>query len=393
MAWNEPGGGDRDPWNKGGDKGPPDLDEVVRKLQDKMGGLFGGKRRGGGSGGGDAGDQGGGPSGASKKGIGIIIGLVVIAVLAMEAFYIVQPAERGVVKRFGAYHKVTAPGPHLKLPFVDIVDVVNVDQVNKFQHRAQMLTKDENIADVTLEVQFRIQDAADFLFQDADPGNTIHGAMESSLREVIGKSRLDDIITENRSVIAASVRQGTQQLIDLYRTGLIVTNINIQRADVPEQISEAFADAIRAREDKERLQNQAQSYANDVVPRARGEAARLVEDAKGYKARVIAEADGESQRFLALLHEYEKAPQVTRERLYLETMQDVLRNTGKVLLDVKEGSNLTYLPLDRMIQPSTREKEFQAPDSPRIALPPTGGDRPGTSFDSRRGSDRSRRER
>jgi len=394
MAWNEPGGGDRDPWNnKGGDKGPPDLDEVVRKLQDKMGGLFGGKRRGGGSGGGDAGDQGGGPSGASKKGVGIIVALVLIAVLAMEAFYIVQPAERGVVMRFGAYHIVTAPGPHLKLPFVDTVDVVNVDQVNKFQHRAQMLTKDENIADVTLEVQFRIQDAADFLFQDADPGNTIHGAMESSLREVIGKSRLDDIITENRSAIAASVRQGTQQLIDLYRTGLIVTNINIQRADVPEQISEAFADAIRAREDKERLQNQAQSYANDVVPRARGEAARLVEDAKGYKARVIAEADGESQRFLALLHEYEKAPQVTRERLYLETMQDVLSNTGKVLLDVKEGSNLTYLPLDRMIQPSTREKEFQAPDSPRIALPPTGGDRAGSPFKDPRGSDRSRRER
>jgi len=392
MAWKEPGGGDRDPWNnKGGDQGPPDLDEVVRKLQNKMGGLFGGRRRGGG--GGDDNGDGRGPSGASKKGVGIIIGLVAIAVLAMESFYIIQPAERGVIQRFGAYHIVTAPGPHLKLPFIDTVTVVNVDQVNKFQHRAQMLTKDENIADVTLEVQFRIQDAADFLFQDADPGNTIHGAMESALREVIGKSHLDDIITENRSAIAESVRQGTQQLLELYRTGLIVTNINIQRADVPEAISEAFADAIRAREDKERLQNQAQSYANDVVPRARGEAARLVEDAKGYKARAIAEADGESQRFLALLREYEKAPQVTRERLYLETMQDVLGKTGKVLLDVKKGSNLTYLPLDRMIQPSTREKEFRAPDSPRIALPPTGGERSGTSFNERRGSDRSRRER
>ena len=158
MAWNEPGGGDRDPWNnKGGDQGPPDLDEVVRKLQDKMGGLFGGKRRGGGGGDGEGGG-GSGPSGASKKGIGIIVGLVVIAVLAMEAFYIIQPAERGVIKRFGAYHIVTAPGPHLKLPFIDTVDVVNVDQVNKFQHRAQMLTKDENIADVTLEVQLRRRD-------------------------------------------------------------------------------------------------------------------------------------------------------------------------------------------------------------------------------------------
>ena len=391
MAWNEPGGGNRDPWsNKGGDQGPPDLDEVVRKLQEKMGGLFGGKgRRRGGNG------EGGGASGggANKKGIGIIIGLVLVGVLALEAFYIIQPAERGVVKRFGAFHAVTAPGPHLKLPFIDSVDVVNVDQVNKFQHRAQMLTKDENIADVTLEVQFRIQDAADFLFQVADPGNTIHGAMESSLREVIGKSRLDDIITENRSAIAASVQQGTQQLLDLYRTGLVVTNVNIQRADVPEAISEAFADAIRAREDRERLQNQAQSYANDVVPRARGEAARLIEDAKGYRARVIAEAEGESQRFLALLREYQKAPQVTRERLYLETMQDVLRNTGKVVLDVKEGSNLTYLPLDRMIQPGTPRDEFQAPASPRIALPPNETQRSVGGLNTGSRFDRTRRER
>ena len=218
MAWNEPGGGNRDPWNnKGGDQGPPDLDEVVRKLQDKMGGLFGGKRGGGG------GDDSGGPGmpggAAGKKGVGIIIALVLVAVLGFEAFYIIQPAERGVIKRFGAYHTVTSPGPHLKLPFIDTVDVVNVDQVNKFQHRAQMLTMDENLADVTLEVQFRIQDAADFLFQDADPGNTIHGAMESSLREVIGKSRLDDIITENRSAIAVSVQQGTQQLLrDILQT-------------------------------------------------------------------------------------------------------------------------------------------------------------------------------
>ncbi len=391
MAWNEPGGGNRDPWNnKGGDQGPPDLDEVVRKLQDKMGGLFGGKGRRGGNG------ESGGSSGgsANKKGIAIIVGLVVVGILGLESFYIIQPAERGVIKRFGAFHAVTAPGPHLKVPFIDTVDVVNVDQVNKFQHRAQMLTKDENIADVTLEVQFRIQDAADFLFQVADPGGTIHGAMESSLREVIGKSRLDDIITENRSVIAASVQQGTQQLLDLYRTGLVVTNVNIQRADVPEAISEAFADAIRAREDRERLQNQAQSYANDVVPRARGEAARLIEDAKGYKVRVIAEADGESERFLALLREYEKAPQVTRERLYLETMQDVLRNTGKVMLDVKEGSNnLTYLPLDRMMQSGTPRDEFKAPASPRIALPPNETQRSMGGLNNGNRFDRTRRER
>lgn len=386
MAWNEPGGGNRDPWNnKGGDQGPPDLDEVVRKLQDKMGGLFGGKGRGGG--------EGGPAGGAGKKGIGVIIAIIVAVVLVLEAFYIIQPAERGVIKRFGAYHAVTAPGPHLKAPFVDTVDVVNVDQVNKFQHRAQMLTRDENLADVTVEVQFRIQDAADFLFQDADPGGTIHSAMESALREVIGKNGLDDIITENRLAIANAVKQGTQSLMDLYRTGLIVTNVNIQRADVPEAVSEAFADAIRAREDKERLQNQAQAYANDVVPRARGEAARLIEDAKGYRARVIAEADGESQRFLALLREYEKAPRVTRERLYLETMQNVLSNTGKVLLDVKAGSNLTYLPLDRIIQPGPRADSEKPPASPRIALPPTNTSPRAQSPLSDRRFDRSRRER
>ena len=368
MAWNEPGGGNRDPWNnKGGDQGgPPDLDEVVRKLQDKMGGLFGG-RRGGGNG---AGGDGGGSS--SNVGLGLVLVVVlVVAVIAaaVDAFYIIQPAERGVIQRFGAYHSSVGPGPHFKLPLIDTVKVVNVDQLNKFVHRAQMLTSDENIVDVTVEVQFRILDAPDFLFQDADPGKTIHGSMESALREVIGKSNLDEIITENRSGISLAIQKGTQDLLELYRTGLVVTNINIQDAQPPEAVRDAFADAIRAREDNVRLQNQAQAYANDVIPRARGAAARLNEDAKAYKAKAVADADGESQRFLALLKEYKKAPLVTRERLYLETMQDVLKNTGKVLLDVKEGSNLTYLPLDRMIQ------------QPRPAA--SGGEpRPQVTFDS-----------
>jgi len=369
MAWNEPGSGNRDPWNnKGGDQGPPDLDEVVRKLQDKMGGLFGGKRRGG-SGGGDS------ESGPGKGGFGLILlVIVVVAVIAglMNSFYIIEPAERGVVQRFGAYHKVVGPGLQLKLPAIDTFQRVNVDQVNKFVHRAQMLTKDENIVDVTVEVQFRIQDAADFLFQDADPGSTIHGSMESALREVIGKSNLDEIMTENRLGISQAVQLGTQELLDLYRTGLVVTNINIQDAQPPEAVRDAFADAIKAREDKERLQNQAQAYANDVIPRARGAAARLIEDAKAYKAKVVAEADGESQRFLALLTEYRKAPQVTHERLYLETMQQVLGNTGKVVLDVKDGNNLTYLPLDRIMQGAPRSGG-SAVNPPVMSDPAAGG--------------------
>ncbi|RMG35483.1 MAG: FtsH protease activity modulator HflK [Gammaproteobacteria bacterium] len=343
MAWNEPGGGNRDPWNnKGGDQGPPDLDEVVRKLQEKVGGLFGGR----GGGGDDTGRPGRG-GGFGLIGAGLIALLVIGA--ALDSFYIIQPAERGVVLRFGAYHEVVGPGPHLKLPFIDTYDAVNVDQINKFVHRAQMLTKDENIVDVTVEVQYRIQDPADFLFQDANPPLTLRNAMESILREVIGKSKLDEIITENRGGIALAVQKGTQELIDLYRAGLKVLNINIQDAKPPEAVQDAFADAIKAREDRERVQNQAQAYANDVVPRARGAAARVLEDAKAYKAKVVAEAEGESKRFLALLSAYEKAPEVTRDRLYLESIQDVLQGTGKVLLDVKAGSNLTYLPLDRVL--------------------------------------------
>jgi len=345
MAWNEPGNGDRDPWNKQKrDQGPPDLDEMARQIQDKLNGLFKMNKSKKSSG-----NDGGGKSlgGAPLLALGAVAAVVV---LAYQSFYTIQPAERGVVQRFGAYQSVTAPGPHFKIPFIDTVDTVNVDQVNKFVHRAQMLTEDENIADVKVEVQFRIQDAPDYLFQDANPAGTIRGAVESTLREVIGKNKLDQVMTDNRIGIALDVQKGTQALLDLYRTGLLVTNINIQGARPPEPVQDAFADAIKAREDKERLQNQAQTYANDVVPRARGNAARQIEDAKAYKTKVLAEAQGESERFLALLTEYKKAPEVTRERLYLETMQEVLQHSSKVLLDVKEGSNLTYLPLDRLLR-------------------------------------------
>lgn len=387
MAWNEPGGGNgKDPWsNKGNDQGPPDIDEVVKNLQDKMGGLFG---RGNGGDGGGAGDGG--------KGGGlviVVIAVLIVGMLLVNAFYVVGPAERGVVQRFGAYSSVTEPGPHLMLPLVDKVTKVNVDQVDKFTHRAEMLTKDENIVDLTLTVQFRIQDAVDFMFQDADPGDTIHGAMESALRQVIGRSNLDEIITENRSGIADSVKSGTQELLNLYKTGLLVTSINIQDANPPEQVKAAFDDATRAREDKERVQNQAEAYANDIVPRARGAASRQIEDAKAYKAKVIAEAEGESARFLALLREYQKAPAVTRERLYLETVQEVLAQNGKVMLDTGKGNNLTYLPLDKLMEQRVKPKVESA--MPTSALrssgnqqQPTSGLRSGTGREGRDFSDR-----
>jgi membrane protease subunit HflK len=348
MAWNEPGGDDKDPWSdKGKDQGPPDLDEVVKNLQKKMGGLFGGK-------GGGRTPGGIGGAGSSKLVVALVL-IVILVLLGIKGFYIVQPAERAVVQRLGAFHSVTTPGPHFLIPFIDTKTIINVDQVNKFGHRAQMLTKDENIVDVTLTVQFRVQDAANFLFQDADPVKTIYSAVESALREVTGKSSLDEIITQNRSAVAAMVKQNTQELLNTYKTGLVVTNVNIQDANPPEEVKEAFDDATRAMADKERVQNQADAYANDIVPRARGAAARQVEDAKAYAFKVVSEAQGETKRFLALLGEYQKAPEVTRERLYLDTMQQVLADTSKVLLDVKEGGNtLTYLPLDKLVQPGTR---------------------------------------
>lgn len=393
MAWNEPGGNDRDPWKgKGGDQGPPDLDEVVKKLQDKMGGLFGGKR-GGGS---DSGNDGGADKPrkpANIKGMAILISLVVLVVLAINAFYIIQPAERGVIQRFGAYSTVTLPGPHFLIPLIDKVTVVDVDQVNKFSHRAQMLTQDENIVDVSLTVQYRIQDAADFLFQDSDPIKTIHGAMESALREVVGKNTLDGIITENRSAIAGMVKTETQKLLDLYRTGLIVTNISMQEANPPDQVKAAFDDATKALADKERVQNQAEGYANDIVPRARGAGARQIETAKAYKARVVAEAEGESNRFLALLTEYQKAPEVTRQRLYVETVQSVLRDSSKVMLDIKDGNNLTYLPLDRMIQPGTGPRSEAVLPGYDSLEAESAARKPASTQSSARDNTRSRRDR
>jgi len=358
MAWNEPGGGNKDPWSGkgGGDQGPPDLDEVVRKLQERLGSLFGGKRpSGGGSSGGSGGGGGGGfgfgSGGFSVRTLGIAGGILVILWLA-SGIYIVGPAERGVVMRFGKYVDTTEPGPHWRFPFpIETVTTVNVDEVSTFSHQAAMLTKDENIVDVELTVQSRIQDAADFLFQDQDPNRTLRDATETVVRKTIGGSRLDYILTEGRGAIAATIQERVQALMDQYRTGLLVTSVNMQPAKPPDQVKEAFDDAIKAREDKERAENKAEAYANQILPQARGEAARIIADAKAYRDKVIAESEGEAARFSAVLTEYHKAPEVTRQRLYLDTMERVLEDTNKVVLDTEDGGNsLLYLPLDQLLK-------------------------------------------
>ncbi len=359
MAWNEPGGGNsgKDPWSgKGGsDQGPPELDEVVRKLQDKLGGLFGGKGPGsGGNGDGSGGSSGSGGFNLPKGGgvgFGLVAGIALVIWIA-SGIYIVEPAERGVVLRLGAYGEVTQPGPHWHWPFpFERVIKINVDQLNSFRHKAQMLTRDENIVDIELTVQSRIQDPVDFLFQDQNPEKTMRDATETIVREIIGKSDLDFILTEGRSRIASDIQQGVQSLIDEdYKTGMLITSVNMQPAKPPEQVKAAFDDAIKAREDKEKLENQAEAYSNGILPVARGAAARVVEDAKAYKEQVIAQAEGDASRFVAVLTEYKKAPEVTRERLYLETVQDVLSRNSKVIMDVKDGNSLMYLPIDKLIE-------------------------------------------
>ena len=367
MAWNEPGGGNKDPWGGRGNQGPPDLDEIVRKLQERVSGLLGGAKRAGGGGGGGGGDL-------SLRAIGIVAAVLLIGWL-FTGIYIVDPAERGVVMRFGAYTKMTEPGPHWHIPWpIESVEIVNVDEISSFSHKATMLTQDENIVDVELTVQSRIQDAANYLFQDQSPEKTLRDATETVVRKTIGGSKLDYILTEGRSAIATTIQQRVQDLMNTYKTGLLVTSVNMQPAKPPDQVKEAFDDAIKAREDKERLENKAQAYSNEILPQARGEAARAIADAKAYRDRVIAEAQGEASRFSSVLTEYLKSPDVTRERMYLETMEQVLRESNKVLIDVPGGNSLMYLPLDQIIQqpkpqPKTSMIDVTQPNT--TSAPPT----------------------
>lgn len=370
MAWNEPDDDKKDPWGNrekkpGDQQSPPDLDEVVKQMQNKITKLFGGKGGGGGEGGGASG---GGASPSSSL-IGLIIGVLFVVWLA-SGIYIVDPGERGVVTRFGSYVATTEPGPHWRIPFpVDKVEVVNVDQIrdvevgyrsspgrsdNSVPQEALMLTQDENIVDIKFAVQYRVKDAKDYLFSVRDPHTTLREATESAVREAIGKSKMDFVLTQGQSDIAVRTENLIQEILDRYSTGLLVTSVNLQSAQPPQEVKGAFEDAIKAREDNERLKNDAEAYANDIIPRARGNAARQLEEASGYKARVVAQAEGESKRFTELLAEYKKAPQVTRDRLYLDTIEWVMGNTSKVLVDVEGGNNLLYLPLDKLVTQGTQ---------------------------------------
>lgn len=343
MAWNEPGKGGN-PWNSGGRKeGPPDLDKVVRDLQRKISGIFGG--RGGGS---------GGSGGGAVAGAGLgLIGAAAVVLWVLSGFYQVDEAERGVVMQFGAFHEITLPGLHWHVPYpIQRAEKVNVAQVESFTHSTRMLTADENIVSVDLRVQFRRADARAFLFNVRAPEETLGEVTETAIREVVGKSTLDFVLTEGRAEVAERTREIIQATLDSYGAGLEITSVNLEDSNFPSQVEAAVQDAIKAREDRERLALEAEAYANDVVPRARGNAARLVESAEAYRAQVVAEAEGESDRFLALLTEYQQAPDVTRQRLYFETIEQVLGGASKVILDAQGSGTLLYLPIEELMKRS-----------------------------------------
>ena len=337
MAWNDPDGNERDPWGgRRNDQGPPDLDEVVRKMQEKLSGLFGGKQRS--------------PSSPDNAFVWGVIGIVAVCLLAWEVVYRIEPAERGVVMRFGKYVSGLQPGPHVRFPRpIEEVRKINVERIETLTADSSMLTGDENIVDVEVAVQFRIKDVEEYLFRIADPDVSVHRVTESVIRDVIGQRTLDFVITEGRAEIATQAQALIQQTLDTYKSGVIVTSVNMQPAKPPEEVKASFDDAIKAREDKERKVNEGEAYRNEVVERAAGEGARIRLDAEAYKERVIAQAEGETKRFSQILTEYDTAPAVPRTRLYLDAMEEVLSSSSKVLMDSKGGNNVTYLPLDRMM--------------------------------------------
>jgi len=344
MAWNEPGGDGKDPWgHRKKEQGPPDLDDIVQKLQDKLGGMFGG-------GGGSSNDGGGGGSkGLSWSGISFIA-LILLIIWSLFGFYMVAPAELGVITQFGRFDRITQLGLNWHWPSpIEQVQKVNVERVRAIEHQTLMLTKDENIVDIGLVVQYRVTDPKDYLFNVSDPDDTLRQATESALREVVGTSKMDAVLTSERTRVAMETKILIQDIVDRYKTGLTVSSVNMQNAQPPAAVQAAFADVIKAREDQERSKNQAHGYANEIVEKAKGDADQLHEQAEAYKAQVVAHSEGETKRFLSILTEYERAPQITRQRLYLETLESVFENTSKIMLDVQSGNNLMVLPLERLL--------------------------------------------
>ena len=371
MALNDP------QWGNKNSGGPPDLEELLRKLNAKVTAMMGGK--------GGTGKPGGGQSQGFGPGIGLIVAIVAL-IWVGSGFYIVDASQRGVVLRFGKLIETTEPGPRWHLPFpVESVEIVNLSQVRtvevgyrdnvktKMLKESLMLTDDENIIDIQFAVQYFLSDPGEYLFNNRNPDENVRQAAETAIREVVGKSKMDFVLYEGREQVAATTTKLIQEILDRYKSGILISKLTMQNAQPPEQVQAAFDDAVKAGQDRERQKNEAQAYANDVIPRASGTAARLIEESQGYKQSVIANAEGDVSRFKQILVEYEKAPAVTRERMYLDMMQQVMGNITKVMVDQKSGNSLMYLPLDKLMEKSR---------AGITAAPPPSSSAPATSESS-----------
>jgi membrane protease subunit HflK len=346
MAWNEPGGGeqgDKDPWGNRDKDGPPDLDEAFRKLQANLSKMFGG-----GSSSNSAG--GGGPRPFSMSMIGLVL-LVVVVIYGAIGVYTVDQQERGVVLRFGKkLEEVVLPGLHWNPPLIDSVMVENVTGVRSSSHDSEMLTEDENIVKVKMTVQYVIGDITAYLLNVREPDKSLFQATESALRHVVGSTEMHEVLTEGRAEVAVAVKDRIQSYMVDYGTGISVTQVNIEETAPPDAVRAAFDDVIKAREDEVRLRNEADAYANQVVPEARGQGQRYTEEAQGYKERVTAQSRGEAERFNKLYAEYKMAPEVTKSRMYIDTLESVMSSSTKVMIDVEGGNNILYLPLDKILE-------------------------------------------
>ncbi|MEQ1917166.1 MAG: FtsH protease activity modulator HflK [Gallionella sp.] len=360
MGLNDP------QWGSKNNGGPPDLEELLRKLNAKFSAMLGGRKPSGSGSNGAPANLGGGAG---------LIAVILLLIWLASGFYIVDASQRGVVLRFGKQVETTEPGPRWHFPYpIEAVEVVNLSQVrtvevgyrdnvkNKMLQESLMLTEDENIIDIQFAVQYFLSDPGDYLFNNRNSDENVRQAAETAIREVVGKNKMDFVLYEGREQVAAAATKLIQEILDRYKSGIVVSKLTMQNAQPPEQVQAAFDDAVKAGQDKERQKNEGQSYANDVVPRARGTAARLIQEAEGYKQSVIANAEGDASRFKQVLVEYEKAPAVTRERMYIDMMQQVMGNISKVMVDQKGSNSMLYLPLDKLIEASR-----SSTDAPSVA--------------------------
>jgi membrane protease subunit HflK len=385
MSLNDPQWGRRP---GGNNQGPPDLEELWRDFNRRLDRLFG--RRGGGS------SEGGPPGrdGRRMGGAGLLVGLI-FAVWLASGFYIVNEGQRGVVLRFGRYIETTLPGPRWHLPYpIETAEVVNLAQVrtvevgyrnnvkSKVLKESLMLTDDENIVDVQFAVQYVLKSPKDYLFENRSPDDSVLQAAETAIREVVGKSSMDYVVQQGRADVQDKVHKLMQTILDRYKTGILVQKVNMQNAQPPEKVQAAFDDAVKAGQDRERQKNEGQAYANDVLPKAKGMAARLMQEAEGHRQQVVQEALGDAERFNQVVAEYKKAPQVTRDRLYLDAMQQVMSNTTKIVVE-KGGNNLLYLPLDKIMQMGAGSAAASAPAAAAQASPAPPAQDPGTAARSR----------